>query len=301
MIAHGAERGLEATWCRGPDSVYLERLLELLSAKRSALRLQAAAPAECRSLLRLALARFEPSPRIALRLELPTPATVLQTALRQRANCAPSLSLDRLCAQLASAPPGVPAGACLVEIHSAAPLSGHQAAELVEFVAVASAYEIVTILLETSDGSAATDSEVLPAFELLKLPAAARDAAHFRERVRLWLAAATGDRGRISADGMRVLRQACEQGATWRQLLQDSLLISAAARLPIVTSWAVQAARGAAGPFHDVSDVPAEFRTQPRRWPSPKMMGLLAELRAAELSANLQSQPELSEPRKDAN
>jgi hypothetical protein len=263
-----------------------------LQAKRSAIRLRAGAPAESRTLLRLALARREPSPRVALRLELPTPATGLLALLRQRASCAPNTSLDRLCAQLASAPASVPTGPCLVEIHAAALLSTHQAAELVEFVAVASAYDILTLLLETSDGSAAKDSEALPAFELLSLPAAARDAAHFQERVRLWLGAATAERWRISADGMRVLRHSCEQGATWRQLLQDSLLISAAARLPVITSWAVQAARVTAGPLHDVGDVPAEFRTPPRRWPSPKMMGLLAELRAAELSPNLQPQPE---------
>jgi serine/threonine protein kinase len=283
MIARGAEHGLEAAWCRGPDRIYLERLLELLHSRRSAIRLQGPA-AEGKTLLRLALARCEPNPRVVLRLELPTPGTQLQTLVRQRSNSAPNTPLDRVCAQLASAPPGVPAGPCLVEIHSAGRLSMARAAELVAFVAVASSHEILTILLEASDDGCVGEAAALPAFELLPLPAVAGDTRDFEERVKLWLAAATSDRWRISADGMRVLRHTCAQSTGWRQLLQDSLLISAAARLPVVTSWAVQAAHACAGPLHDVSDVPAELRAAPRRWPSPKMTALVAELRGAELS-----------------
>jgi hypothetical protein len=293
MIARGPEHGLEATWCRGPDRIHLERLLELLQGKRSAIRLQGHAPGDGKTLLRLALARLEPSPRIALRLELPGPSNLLQTALRQRTSCPPNASLERVCAQLASAPAAVANTLSLVEIHIASPLSPPQAAELAEFVAVASSREIITILLETSDGTT-SDADMLPAFELLRLPAAAHDRCDFQERVKLWLGAATAERWSISADGMRVLRHACEQGATWRQLLQNSLLISAAAHLPVITSWAVQSAQTSVGPLHDVSDVPAEFRAPPRRWPSPKTFALLAELRTAEGPPNLQRQPDLT-------
>jgi hypothetical protein len=171
----------------------------------------------------------------------------------------------------------------VVEVLAACPPSERQSAELVTFADAAAKSEIAIVLVASSEAPFAPGSGRLPGFEALHLPEAWLSAQEFGERVRLWLSAATAKRWDISTDALRLLRHVCcEHGHSWPQLLKDSLLISAAARLPLVTSWSVQAAQARATPLHVVSDVPVEWRASPRRWPSPKMSALLSELRRAE-------------------
>lgn len=240
---------------------------------------------EAKCLLRMALERCTPSGRVSLRVALPTPTASLSELLRQKAQLPPDSPLARVCQQLALEEPAAPRRACVVEVHAAFPPSPQQSANLAAFAAAAAAHEITSVLFAPSpEGLAgATPEAALSGFERLCLPGARLAAREFVERVRLWLVAATANRWQVSADGLRLLRHCCtEQGHFWPQLTQDSLLISAAARLPLVTSWAVQLAQARAVPLQDVSDVPVEWRAAPRRWPSLQMSALLSELRSAE-------------------
>jgi len=249
-----------------------------------AIELQALPVVEARALLGVALARCSPRRRVALRLELSTPAASLPALLRQRAGAATSATLEQVCQQLAAERAAAPGEPWLVEVHASIAPSARQAADLRAFAELASASQIALVLVSPSAGAGAG----LPGFELLRLPPAWLDPRDFAERVRLWLAAASAQRWNASVDALRLLRHGCqEQGQAWTQLTQDSLLISAAARLPLLTSWGVQAALTHATPLHAVSDVPAEWRAPPRCWPSPKLAALLAELRTAEQLSEL--------------
>jgi serine/threonine protein kinase len=281
LLAGGSELGLAAALSQGPDRVYFERSLELLQAGPCALAFRALPSLEAQSLLRVALERCAPPQRVSLRLSLPTPATPFSELLRQKTSLPPDSPLARVCHQLGLEEPGPASPACVVEVHAAFPLSERQSAELSEFARAASAHEISTVLFVPADAAGAGSPA---SFETLSLPGPRLAPREFNERVRLWMAAATGGRWDVSADGLRLLRHCCsEQGHFWPRLTQDSLLISAAARLPLVTSWAVQAAQSRALPLHAPCDVPVEWRAAPRRWPSPQMQELLSTIRSAEL------------------
>ena len=296
LVAGGAERGLEVALGEGPDRVYLERLLELLQPGRAAIQLQAAPLVEARALLRVALGRCMPPRRVALRLEISTPAAVLPALLRQRAGAAAALPLEKICQQLVAEQHASSSGPCVIEVQMTVVPSARQTADLRAFADLAAESQIAIVLVSSSSEAGPEGSDALPGFELLRMPPAWLSAHDFAERVRLWLAAASAQRWQASADALRLLRHGCrEQGYAWTQLTQDSLLISAAARLPLLTSWAVQAALARASPLHALSEVPAEWRAPPRRWPSPQLLGLLCELRAEDQALELPATESASE------
>jgi len=291
LLAGGSERGLEAALRQGPDRVYFERLLELLQAGSSAIALRAAPLLEAKAVLGIALERCTPARRVSSRVVLPTPAAPLSELLRQKTSVPAASSLAQVCQQLALEEPLHASTPSVVEVHATFALSAEQSAELAAFARAATAHEITTVLFAPSgDAPGNLDSgSAPPGFESLCLPGAGFDGAReFAERAGLWLAAATGQRWDVSADALRLLRHCCRaQGHFWPRLLQDSLLISAAARLPVVTTWAVHAAQLRSVPLHAPSDVPVEWRAAPRRWPSPQMAELLLRIRRAEQPPSL--------------
>jgi hypothetical protein len=285
MVAGGAERALEAALSQGPERVYLERLQELLQEPARHVVLQSETLVEARSLLQIALDRCVPARQLALRIHLSGPGARLHEQLLQKLSLAPDTPLERLCQQLAE-PAGVARGRCLVEVQCSALPSERQRAELEALASAGKAYELALALLLTPPGGEPAAGGELPGFELLRLPGAALGAREFAERVRLWVAAASADRWQVSADGLRLLHHLCrEHRQAWPQLLQASLLVSAAAGLPVITSWAVQAAHAHGVPLHALGDVPVEWRSAPRRWPSAQVAALLARLREAESPA----------------
>jgi hypothetical protein len=117
----------------------------------------------------------------------------------------------------------------------------------------------------------------------------------FVERIRLWTHAATAEHWDFTVDALRLLRHVCRQhGPGWRELAQGSISMAAAARLPLVTSWAVRAAELQMTGRLARSE-PGEWCVAPRRWPSPEVAELLAELRA-EHAAELASEGHAKDP-----
>jgi len=270
----------------------------LLAQGRGCLQLRSKPAADGRGLLRVALARCVPSRRVALRLELGSPTTSLCALARQKAGAPALATLAQVCEQLTAQQSASPGGPCVIEVLAASPPSERQSADLVTFAEAAAKYQIAIVLVASADAPFDAGGSALPGFEALHLPEPWATAQQFAERARLWLAAATASRWSVSADALRLLRHECREHAhSWPQLLQDSLLISAAARLPLVTSWSVQAALARATPLHVVSDVPVEWRAPPRRWPSPKISALLSDLRRAEHASDLRPAEPASEAR----
>jgi hypothetical protein len=138
--------------------------------------------------------------------------------------------------------------------------------------------------------SGVTDIESPDGCRLVRVPAAAKPWSGFVSRVRLWTHTATGERWDFTVDALRLLRHLCRQhGQGWPDLTQSSISIAAAARLPLVTSWAVQAAHLQIKGPHTSAELPLEWRVAPRCWPTPELQARLAELRGEleqELVAN---------------
>lgn len=294
FVPGGLDQALSHALARGPDASTVDQLVAALMAEPAGIQVAAELTSDAERLLGVALERCSPRPEVVARVSLPTPDAKLGQLLRQRSNAAPLASLAQVLEQLpALGPPGA-SPRRLIVIHAVHALGAAQVLDLLQLEAEAALQGICSVLIGAAGAAAAgyaADSKLVRVS-----PATARFSA-FITRVRLWTQTATAERWDFSVDALLLLRHFSRQhGPSWPELAQISLAIAAAARLPLVTSWAVQAAHQQLTGQHPSAEVPRESRTSPRRWPSADVLSTLATLRT-ELELEEEASPsELGAP-----
>jgi protein kinase-like protein len=278
FVPGGLEEALPFTLGRGPDALVLDQLIGLLLGEPGGIHLAAEQAGDAERLLGVAIERCYPRPAVVARLALPTPDAKLATLLRKRSDVSPTASIAEALEQLPKLGPLDAPQRRVIEIRATSALGAAQVLEIGALVAEAARLEIRTVLLAPVSGT--TDIASPEGCRLVRVPTAAKPWSGFVSRVRLWTDTATGERWDFSVDALRLLRDLCRQhGQGWPDLTQSSISIAATARLPLVTSWAVQAAHlQIKGPLAG-AELPLEWRVAPRCWPSPELQARLAELR----------------------
>jgi hypothetical protein len=268
-VDHAARKALRS----GPDAVYLSELLSALRGRGRAVALVAETAAQALLLTEVAL-ELAPEPhRLFVRLTLPNAPGRLMDAMARKFECATPGSLRDACALLLEPARQIEA-VPLLEVTVRRALSEEQQRELRVLLDVASESHVSCILVGASAD--------VPAFEgVRRIEAfAARELRReHEERLEAWILVATGGRFAFSRDGLRLAAAICiEEGRHWLRLAQDSVLVAAAAGLPVVTSFAVLGACAEVASFQTVDDVPALWRRRPALWPPPDVAARLSAL-----------------------
>jgi hypothetical protein len=164
-------------------------------------------------------------------------------------------------------------GRGVIEVYAPRGISDAQRAEVEILADAARARRMICVLVVPAPAG-------IDGFRVVNAFGVAEESTELRERLERWMELATGGGFSFSADGLLLATHLCKQeGKWWARLARESMLIAGAARLPVVTSWAVQGANAQVMPLHESDDVPAEWRRPPRVWPSAAMAARLAELR----------------------
>jgi hypothetical protein len=279
FVSGGLEDALPFTLGRGPDALVLDQLIGLLLAEPAGVHLAAEQAGDAERLLSVAIERCYPRPAVVARLALPTSEAKLATLLRKRSDVSATASIVEALEQLPTlGPVGAPQRR-VIEVRASQALGPAQLLELGALVAEAARLEIRTVVLGPCNSTA--DVQTPAGCRLVRVPAAATPWSGFVQRVQLWTRTATGERWDFSSDALRLLRHLCREHAqSWPELTQSSISIASAARLPLVTSWAVQAAHLQIKGSQASSELPLEWRVAPRCWPSLELLATLGELRS---------------------
>jgi serine/threonine protein kinase len=286
-FAPGAiERALHVSLSRGLDAAVVERLATLLAEEVASILLFENHAGDADGFLRVAIERCHPRPSIVAHVKLSTSDASLSSLLRKRSNVSPMASLGEALDQLPSVGADGAGGRRLIEIRVTCPLDTAQKLELEALRAEAARQGIGTVLIGRAVAMAAAAA---PGMGIVELPAADVPWLDFVERMKLWTIAATEERWDFSVDALRLVRHSCrEHGHSWRELAQGSVSMAAAARLPVVTTWAVrQAELQMTGRL--ASSEPGQWAAAPRRWPTSELLELLARLRT-ELERELEGE-----------
>jgi hypothetical protein len=293
-FAPGAlERALQVSSSGGPDAPLVDRIVALLSGDAANILLVESHPGEADGFLCAAIERCNPMPSIVARVTLSAPETRLAALLLKRPDVSAIASIDDALEQLPAAGIAGAGPRRLIEIRLACTLSLAQKRELEALNAEATRRGLGTIIIgRMPDARTVAD---LAGVTVVRLPAGDVPWLEFVERMRLWTHAATDERWDFTVDALRLSRHLCrEHGHGWRELAQASISMAAAARLPVVTSWAVRAAELQMSGRLERSE-PTQWYVAPRRWPSPEVAELLAKLRV-ELAGELESHGHPKEP-----
>jgi hypothetical protein len=274
----GLDQALLQALADGPDASTLDQIVGLLMAEPVAVWLAADHAGDAERLLGVAFERCSPRPEVVVRVNLPTPDAKLGQLLRQRSNAGPMVPIARVVEQLPLLGTAGSSPRRWIVVQTAHALGTAQVLELAQLNAEAVRQGIGCLLIAPAGAGEAGDAA---GARLVRVAAATVPWSAFIARVRLWTRAATGERWDFSADALRLLRHFSRQhDQSWPELTQISISIAAAERLPLVTSWAVQAAHLQTAAKHTGAEPPRESRVAPRRWPSADMMITLAALRA---------------------
>jgi serine/threonine protein kinase len=273
FVAGGGEQAARRTVRTGPDAVYISEFLSALRARPRGIELAAPTAAHALLLSDVALEHSSERHEFAVRLTLPNAGLLHDLISRKLERVAPG-SLSDACALLLE-PARELAGRGLVEVCVRRALTEEQRRDLEVLVDAATAIDTACVLV-----GASSELPALEGFRRVETLGAPALRFEHEERLALWIELATGGRYTFSRDGLRLAAEACEvDGRFWPRLAQDSLLIAAAAGLPVVTSWAVLGACAQAGPCHSIDDVPAAWRRRPSQWPTAEVAKRLAALR----------------------
>lgn len=187
--------------------------------------------------------------------------------------------LDR--ALTALAPSQAPVARPLLNVQLPAKLVAEQERQLSEILRCALTRNVTLVLTgPTVLGAHFTDAAAPHAVaDVIHLPST----SSLRARLQRWISTASAERYTFTSDALRVFCHLhAREAHPWTRLARSSLLVAAAAGLPLVTSWAVLTAAGIPRELRELMDVPASARVRPLRWPSEEGMRLLTELREAE-------------------
>jgi hypothetical protein len=95
-----------------------------------------------------------------------------------------------------------------------------------------------------------------------------------------WVSDATSGQCKLTVEAARLLVDiSLGQGTSWVNLARGSVVAARAAGQFVIPSWAVLRA-GALPQLSDVLDVPAEFRSRPRCWPTRDVAQRLGQINA---------------------
>jgi hypothetical protein len=271
----------------GRDASYVGRLLSVLQARPRGVEVRSSHPADALMLLDVAREASDDRRDLVARITLPKPAMHLRDAIHRKLGLPPTDSIEDASSELFASVRSIDHNGVL-EIYAPLGLSPRQRAEI-DVLADAARVRGIVCAVATSpaaqpQAAGSDDAESLDGFVCIEAIVAGESQPEMQERLRLWIETATGGRFRFSPDGLRLAGHACcEGGRWWARVGCDSLLIAAAARLPVVTTWAVLGATTAqGGHWHDVHDVPPEWRRRPFVWPPEDLLQQLVRLRAAE-------------------
>ncbi|HET9931590.1 MAG TPA: serine/threonine-protein kinase [Polyangiaceae bacterium] len=273
FVSGGPERASASALCQGADFAFVSELAAALKTKPVGIELLAPSLAEALLLCEVARGATSERYELVVRLMLTQPQMSIHDAILRKLGLIGDVPFALACSRLLdSAREGN--SAAVIEIGAPRGLTAQQRRELAALSEAA--HQRGTVCVVCAPVAQALE---LAGFRRIEAFSALALVDH-EARHAAWIAAATGGRVSFSRDGLRVSGALCrEEGRYWPDLLRDSLLIASAARLPVVTSWAILAARSQGGALGSIDDVPAALRRRPVSWPPADVQTLLNRLR----------------------
>ena len=273
FVSGGSERALASALCQGKDFAFVSELAAALRTRPVGIELLAPSLAEALLLSEVTRSATTERCELVVRLMLTQPQLSIHDAILRKSGLIGDVPFVLACSRLLdSAREGGSVG--VIEIGAPRGLTASQRRELDTLSDLA--HQRGTVCVVCAPVAQAPD---IGGFRRLEAFADFTLADH-EARHAAWIEAATGGRVRFSRDALRVSGALCrEEGKYWPDLLRDSLLIASAARLPVVTSWAVLAARSQGGSLGSIDEVPAALRRRPVSWPPTDVQALLNRLR----------------------
>jgi eukaryotic-like serine/threonine-protein kinase len=275
----GPERALREVLRSGRDVAYVTELLDLLSSAPLGVELRA--PNAADALLLVDVAREVGAERrsVVARLTLPKPTTSLRDVVTRQLALRENLSFADACRHLLAHASRLSTSG-LVVLHAPRGLGSALRFDVEALAAHAAAAGAKCVLATPRDG-AGSEAEPPAGFRRMSAFDSSESAQELAERLQLWLRFATGDRFHFSADALRLASHYClREGRYWASLALQSLLIASAARLNVVTTWAVSGAHQQLAPWQEPREVPAAFRQRPLVWPTDAMAAELRRVHA---------------------
>ncbi len=277
----GPERALREALRSGRDVAYVTELVDRLSRAERGVELYSAWPGDALVLIEVAREIAAEKRPICAQLMIPNSRTSLGDVIERQLGLRGPQTLTQACETLLMPARRVGSGALLV-VHAPRGLSTEQIAQL-ELLSEAGERAGVASIVALPSSSSPSEQETearLPGFGRMNAFQAVEPARELEERLKLWLGFTTDWHYRFSVDALRLTAHYCRnEGRFWANLALQSLLISSAAGLRVVTSWAVTGAHGQQTPWYDPSEVPAAWRRRPLSWPDAAAARVLASLR----------------------
>lgn len=272
FVSGGSERASASALCQGADLAFVSELAAALRTRPIGVELLAPSLAEALLLSEVTRSATSERYELVVRLMLTQPQLSIHDAILRKLGLIGDVPFAVACSRLLDS---VREGSvAVIEIGAPRGLTAQQRRELEALSALAQSRGTVCVVCApAAQALDVSGFRRMEAFTNLAL-------ADHEARHAAWIEAATGGRIQFSRDGLRVSGALCrEEGRYWPDLLRDSLLIASAARLPIVTSWAVLAARSQVGSLGSIDEVPAALRRRPVSWPPADVQALLNRLR----------------------
>jgi len=285
----GPMRAVREVLRSGRDVAHVSELVRALGGAARGVELCSATPADGLLLLDTAREVGAESRALCGRLNLTKTSVSLCEVIERQLALTTKGDLRAACQRLLE-PARRSGNPAILVVHCPRGISEPQRAELDLLAERASALGVACLLLLPPPDSAA--DAPLPGFERVVAFRSDEDPRELEERMRLWLRFATADRYHFSTDGLRLAAHYCRsERRFWATLALQSLLITCAADLRFITSWAVEGARTQPTVWYDPSEVPAPWRKRPLFWPTTELLSVFERLRADAAARQLGSGP----------
>ncbi len=274
LVTDDQQNLLDSVMLYGPEREAVGALITALQANHPVC-ITAPRLAEAVSLLHAALRQLAPAIRTCAIVTLNESTGSLRQAIVGQACPEAPQVLGRALARIGESS----RHQALLEIRTERPLNAAQTSELNAVLRESRAQGTALVLLA---GNAIQAPSVNDSDDIYVLALPPPDFETFALRVQAWFAFATEGRLRCTRDALVLLHHIERQGGLpWFTVCRASALIAAAAKLRLVTTWAVDAAHALQGPLRNLADVPARYFRPPKRWPDETMSARLEELRTS--------------------